>query len=206
MPSSNSALTGWFYDNVKIDVGSGKVSVKTGGVKTDGGAGVDTKITIDPSTGNVTVGAKGQSGNTGVTVSGAGTPSADGTVTGDSVSFGATIDGVSVSVKLTPNGMVPHPTDPLAPPVPSAKVEITAGAKKLYEYTKTVDDSFTMDDLFDREVDGSLSSGLLGNAYTAIRHRHREIDEAVNGPYEGSKSWRRFTDPLVLDLDGDGVE
>ncbi|WP_037386094.1 calcium-binding protein, partial [Serratia sp. DD3] len=115
----------------------------------------------------------------------------------------------SVSFDFASGGLQPHPTDPYAPDMPSLNVTTTStfAGTVVSEYTANV----TTDDFFDREVGGFLSGGLLGNAYTAIRHRHRDIDEAVNGKYHNDVnrdgSYRvAYYDPLLLDLDGDGLE
>ncbi|MEH6422122.1 calcium-binding protein, partial [Pseudomonas sp. CGJS7] len=124
--------------------------------------------------------------------------------------------GAEVGVKLTPNGMVPHPTDPSAPMVPSAKAEGTIGFKK-FTLDIPLAENFTMNDLFDRELNGPLSSGLLGDAYTKLLHRKRDLDQAIEDTENGidpntrrnfdrARNFSARRDPLVLDLDGDGIE
>ena len=133
-----------------ISVGSdGSVSITGGGV-TSGGASVK-------ATGNVSI-------------------SSDGTTAhADSVTLGIPLPGgATAAVELTPGGFVPHPTDPLAPPVPSASATLTLGQKQL-EFDIPLTDSFTMDDLFDRDLGGPLADGLLGDAYTKLRHRQRDL-------------------------------
>ena len=53
-------------------------------------------------------------------------------------------------------------------------------------------------------------SFLVGRAYGPMRHRKRDldaqIDAAVNGSFRDARAWRRPVDPLMLDLDGDGLE
>ncbi|MDN4146077.1 calcium-binding protein [Pseudomonas tohonis] len=74
-------------------------------------------------------------------------------------------------------------------------------------------------DMFDPEEDGALSSGLAGNAFSALKNRHAQIDAAVNGTDAGSQisvatnqhfneanAFVERRDPLSLDLDGDGIE
>ncbi|TQL06631.1 Ca2+-binding RTX toxin-like protein [Pseudomonas sp. SLBN-26] len=77
-------------------------------------------------------------------------------------------------------------------------------------------DEFYLDpaDLIDPDENGLLSKGLLGNAYAALKHRgdyiDAQVDAAVNGVdpnvnlhYERAL---KTSSPIVLDLDGDGIE
>ncbi|WP_319019570.1 calcium-binding protein, partial [Xanthomonas sacchari] len=152
------------------------------------------------------------SGKSSVTVKGDVVRDSDGgyTVSGDSVTLSVKGPaGSQVGIVLTPGGFEPNPTDPMAPPIPSAKVELTVGTS-VFSWKTTLDDNFTMDKLFDPESGGVLSNGLVGWWYGLLRHFDRELDEkladAVGGNFQSSKGWRRSTDPLVLDLDGDGIE
>ncbi|MBO9787830.1 calcium-binding protein [Xanthomonas phaseoli] len=130
---------------------------------------------------------------------------------GHTVSIGFdTPAGVGVGLDITPNGFVGHPTDPYAGQVPSAKVDLTIDGKFIGSYDIPLAENFTMDDIFDPELGGIGSDGLLGDVYGKLRHRDREINEylqdATGDNYQSAKGWRRAVDPLVLDLDGDGIE
>ena len=74
-------------------------------------------------------------------------------------------------------------------------------------------------DMFDPEEDGFVSSGLAGNAFSALKNRQAQIDAAINGTDAGSQisvatnqhfneanAFVERRDPLSLDLDGDGIE
>ncbi|OUL15766.1 hypothetical protein B0X78_05520, partial [bacterium AM6] len=84
------------------------------------------------------------------------------------------------------------------------------GGKHLGSTEIPLTDNFNMDQVFDPELGGLGSHGLLGNAYGLLRHRERELEEHLQDQlgqdYQRAKGWRRATDPLVLDLDGDGIE
>ncbi|MBH1682284.1 hemolysin [Stenotrophomonas maltophilia] len=133
-------------------------------------------------------------------------------VSGQAVTLGLrTPSGAEIGLKLTPNGEFrPHPTDPFAPPIPSAQVDLTLDGKMLGSYDIPLYEDFTMDDLFDPELGGLGSHGLLGDAYGFLRHRDREINDqyrdATGENFQDAKGWTRPVDPLVLDLDGDGIE
>ncbi len=184
-----------------------------------GGTGPTAGVTWNVGEGTVSYKSGLASGNGNITINGNVTSNPDGgfTATGKSVSLSwKGPGGAEIGVKLTPNGMVPHPTDPSAPMVPSAKAEGIIGFKK-FSLDIPLDDNFTMNDLFDRELNGPLSSGLLGDAYTKLLHRKRDLDQAIedtengidpntNRNFNRARNFRAARDPLVLDLDGDGIE
>ncbi|MEO8024744.1 MAG: calcium-binding protein [Polaromonas sp.] len=64
--------------------------------------------------------------------------------------------------------------------------------------------------MLDPELGGLLSGGLLGNAYKQIRHRQEAIDAQVDAAtgtqFNQARNLVVRVDPLVLDLDGDGIE
>ncbi|MGL5631195.1 MAG: calcium-binding protein, partial [Azovibrio sp.] len=131
-----------------------------------------------------------------------------------SISVGVSMGPVSAGFDIKAGDMMPHPTDPYAPDIPSATITPKVGITVKGVGVEWEGEPFdvTPDDLFDPETGGYLSEGLLGNAYGAIRHRRRAIEEAINGPndsvnnnFNNARSWVR-RDPLTLDLDGDGIE
>jgi len=134
------------------------------------------------------------------------------TASGESVTLGfKTPQGVDVGLKLTPTDtFVPHPTDPYAPPIPNAKADLTLGNKYIGSFDIPLTDEFNPDQWFDPEVGGIGSQGMLGEAYKFLRHRDRDINdqyrEATGENFQDAKGWTRPVDPLVLDLDGDGIE
>ncbi|MGJ7902539.1 calcium-binding protein, partial [Lysobacter sp. 1R34A] len=125
--------------------------------------------------------------------------------------------GTEAKFSIEPTGkMVPHPTDPFAPHVPSAKLTLELDGK-LINWEIPIDDNFTMNKLFDRELNGPLSDGMLGNTYTGLLHRPRDVDRAIedmtrgmdpniNRNFDRARNFRAGKDPFVLDLDGDGIE
>jgi Ca2+-binding RTX toxin-like protein len=133
-------------------------------------------------------------------------------LSGPSMTLGfKTPGGVELGVKLTPTGTtVPHPTDPYAAPIPNAKADFTLGHEKLGSIDIPLTDETNPDRWFDPELGGIASKGLLGNAYNFLRHRDRDINdqyrEATGENFQDAKGWTRPVDPLVLDLDGDGIE
>ncbi|MBQ4855820.1 calcium-binding protein [Rhodanobacter sp. B2A1Ga4] len=131
----------------------------------------------------------------------------------ESITLGVKIPGLSVvggtiGINLTPGPWLPHPTDPYAPPIPSVRIKATIGTKYI-EFDRRIDDEFTTDKLFDQELNGFLSGGLYGNAYTKLRHRKRAIDQAIEEAEGNIKSDNTYRivryDPVALDLDGDGI-
>ena len=135
---------------------------------------------------------------------------ATGEFSGNNLTFEIPVGGGSIKFKIEPGPLVPHPTDPIAAPLPSATIQPQLSFGPLsVELPKS--DPITPDHLFDPEYPGSpFSAGLLGNAYRALRHRQREldaqVDDAVNGSFRTARAWRQPVDPLMLDLDNDGLE
>ena len=194
-------------ENVTIkpnsDLSGVDVTVKTG---SSSSANVSVTSTSDgiSITGGAEVGSASISG-------GAVTVGPNGVSTqGTSISIGIDVKGGRIELDIKPGPPKPHPTDPSAPPIPSAVVTptITIGPVTIPGPSVTV----STDDILDPEVPGSpLSSGLLGEAYRKIRHRQREIDAAVDEAVNGkTNEAARYTpprrDPLAIDLDNDGIE
>ena len=133
----------------------------------------------------------------------------DGKLSIQSAEIGISLaDGqVSANLTLSDAGMMAHPTDPFAAEIPATKVDVKISAP-FFEFEAST--TFTTDHLFDPELGGFLSGGLLGQAYGGLRHRDRQIEEAINGKPDYTKLNREgkhyYYDPLIIDLDGDGIE
>ncbi|MFC3654182.1 hypothetical protein FZ025_08420 [Xanthomonas hyacinthi] len=137
-------LPSWLKFNVST--GQVKVSAKTGSPGATGTIAVAPDGTVSVSGGGVT--------SNGSQVKVSGNVSLDGgVISADSVTLQIPgPGGTSVGLELEPGGFVPHPTDPSAPPIPSAHVKAKIGVNKNFEFDIPLADDFTMDDLFDRET------------------------------------------------------
>ena len=216
-------ISQFFNKNIRLNLSDGKVQITV--LKADGVGSVS--LTVNPQTGDVGIIGMAGSENK-LNVQGEYSISPDGQViTADSITFGGSIAGVSLGIELTPAGLKANPTDPYAPPIPSANIAVTVGVLR-FDYDITIAEGFTMDDVFDQESNGALSSGLLGTAYTDLRHQDRNIDDAVNaaeggagsggigtggntpdaasGGRDGFHGGEQSSSPIILDLDGDGIE
>ncbi|MEZ0470990.1 beta strand repeat-containing protein [Luteimonas salinilitoris] len=198
----SSLLPDWLKYNVST--GQVKVTVKSGSPGVTGTVSVAPDGTVSVTGGGATTSGFQAKASGDVQVSPDGTSFTANEVTLQVPGPG----GTSVGIKMTPGGFVPHPTDPSAPPVPSAHIKATIGAKN-FEFDVPLVDGLTMDDLFDRELDGWLSSGLLGDAYTKLRHRSRDLDRQLEEAEKGINNDNTYRivryDPLALDLNGDGL-
>ncbi|MFD1298778.1 calcium-binding protein, partial [Lysobacter gummosus] len=178
--------------------------------------------------GNVTFGPDGTSGEAGISI-GPASISVSGNIVQPDGNGGYHVvgpdlhiglegpGGTSATITIAPTGeMVPHPTDPFAPWVPSAEVTLEIDGK-LFKKEITLDDSFNMNKLLDRELGGPLSGGMLGKTYTDLLHNPRSVNNAIDDTengidpnirrnYERARNFSARRDPLVLDLDGDGIE
>lgn len=185
-------------DAIRVNIGNQHVEVKVvNGVS----------IEFDP-------GSPGKIGVEGVKIiGGAGIVDiSQGTIQASNISIAIPIPGVptgEVRVKISPNGQMPSPSDPMAGPVNAAKV-IVEVAVGITIWPVGTYEKISPDVILDPEVPGSpLSGGLLGEAYRNLRHRQREIDAQVDSAVEGgyrNALPRPSRDPLAIDLDGDGIE
>ncbi|MFC6839603.1 hypothetical protein ACFQGW_06745 [Xanthomonas theicola] len=148
---------------LKITTVGDKVSVKY--TPDELGGAVSTGVTYSTD-GEIQISGGLNSGRSNVTVKGNVVRDDNGgyTISGDAVTLSVKGPGGSqVGIVLKPGGFEPNPTDPMARPIPSAKVELTVGTS-VFSWKTTLDDKFTMDKLFDPESGGVLSKDGLNNS------------------------------------------
>lgn len=78
-------------------------------------------------------------------------------------------------------------------------------AETLEDLLTQLPDTINPQDLFDRLLDG-LQATLPGGLASLFGDLIDDISAEINELWEFAQNWVRPHDPLVLDLDGDGVE
>ena len=142
----------------------------------------------------------------------------DGSITYDSLSIGVTgklpggggvLGDLSVGAGIDEDGNTAFKfSGKLSVSLPGNQISYSASFEDVY---------WDPADLFDPEENGQLSTGALGKAFSALKNRGAQIDAQVDAAVNGidpnsnnlfldAKVFVPRSDPLTLDLDGDGIE